>query len=358
MKTIIQVVQHLSPGGIEVMALEMLKLRKKDTRMLIVSLEGQAEIMLRKWSRLESIKDSLIFLNKSEGHSTKTLLALRSLFVKERPIAVHTHHIGPLIYAGLAARICGVKNIIHTEHDAWHLKNMKRRILERNILKLVRPIVIADSKSVKHSFESFIPNVKASVILNGVDTEKFSPGEKKSARLKLDLPTNKTLIGCAGRLEKVKGQHILIRALSKLPSNYCLTFAGSGSEKETLINLVHSLDLHHRVFFLGLQEDMVTFYQALDVFCLPSYNEGMPLAPLEAQSCDIPSVLTAVGGCEESMCPVTGALVPSGSPKAISSAIHHVTRTPPTQSPRDFVVINANARIMTNQYQNLCLSGA
>lgn len=130
MKTIIQVVQHLTPGGIEVMALEILRLKAKETHMIIVSLEGKKEDMLGKWSRLKRFEDNLIFLNKKPGYSLITLTKLLYIFTKHQPIAVLSHHIGPLFYAGLCARLSFVKNIIHTEHDAWHLEDQDRRKLE------------------------------------------------------------------------------------------------------------------------------------------------------------------------------------------------------------------------------------
>ncbi|MBZ4288949.1 hypothetical protein LAN16_24115, partial [Mycobacterium tuberculosis] len=67
---------------------------------------------------------------------------------------VHTHHIGPLLYAGYAARLTGVQTRIHTEHDAWHLQDDKRRHLQALALKAVQPTLVADATRVYNQLRS------------------------------------------------------------------------------------------------------------------------------------------------------------------------------------------------------------
>lgn len=102
---------------------------------------------------------------------------------------------------------------------------------------------------------------------------------------------------------------------------------------------------------------MQRFYQSLNVFCLPSFNEGMPLAPLEAQACNVPCILSNVGGCVEAMCPKSGQLIPAGSPSALSEAILQISSIESELAPRDFVVKHANIKTMTHKYIELCLAG-
>ncbi|MCV5754523.1 glycosyltransferase, partial [Escherichia coli] len=83
---------------------------------------------------------------------------------------------------------------------------------------------------------------------------------------------------------------VLIEAFSHLESHTHLAIAGDGSQREQLEHLVRTLKLEQRVTFLGLVDDMPSFYQSLDLFCLPSLQEGFPLSTLEAQACDIPCV--------------------------------------------------------------------
>jgi len=135
----------------------------------------------------------------------------------------------------------------------------------------------------------------------------------------------------------VKGQKSLILSLSQLPGQYTLHWLGKGSLETELRHLTQSLKLDDRVHFLGRIDEMPTFYQTLDIFCLPSLNEGLPLSPLEAQSCGIASAVTDVGGSAEALCPDSGRLIPAENISAMSSIIHKTLRHPSKTDPRCFV---------------------
>jgi len=350
--TIIQVVQHLSPGGIEVMAMELKKhLKNTDNdRVLIVSLEGDKKEFINKWPKLKNIADDIIFMNKQQGLSFVLVVKLIVLFLKHKADVIHTHHIGPLIYAGLAARFSGVLTLIHTEHDAWHLQNKKRRRIQKLIISLVRPKLVADADAVAKELKTHMGNINVDVIKNGIDTSYFSIGCKSSARIINGLPTNKFLIGSCGRLEKVKGHEFLLRAVAKLNDNVHVALAGDGSLRDQLKNVTKSLGIENRVHFLGHVENMPVFYQALDVFCLPSLNEGMPLAPLEAQACGIPAVVSNVGATGETLYRENSGLVAPGDSENLASALKALLIEKSGSNPREFVKENGNVVSMAKHY--------
>ena len=91
--TILHVVQHLRPGGLEVMALELARRQQLRTPTLVVSLEGTAEEAISAWPRLAAQRDQLVFLDKKPGLSPALVGQLHALFRRLRPAAVHTHHI-------------------------------------------------------------------------------------------------------------------------------------------------------------------------------------------------------------------------------------------------------------------------
>ena len=349
----LQVVQHLSAGGIETMALDLLRYADKNEHMLLISLEGRKEDALTHWPVLRPFSDKLIFFDKQPGWQLKLIWQLRN-WMKQRTInSVHTHHIGPLIYAGIASKFAGVKKLIHTEHDVWHLSNRKRRLLQSILIKLTSPIMVADANIVAKVIKSYWPHLHVQTIHNGIDTERFKPGDSHSARLKLGLPADVTLVGCSGRLEPVKGQKTLIDAFTHLPANVHLAIAGSGSCENQLRQQTKTLGLDKRVHFLGRIDDMPSFYQAIDLFCLPSQKEGMPLAPLEAQACGARAVVTDVGGSAEALCPKTGYLVPANDSEKMAEQLNIALAEKNTQSPRDFVIANGDVRSMAKSYASL-----
>jgi glycosyltransferase involved in cell wall biosynthesis len=322
----------------------------------VVSLEGTVERLRATWPRVASLGDRLHGLDKPPGIDPGTVVRLIRLLREISPMAVHTHHIGPLLYGGLAARLTGVQRLIHTEHDAWHLTTRRRRRLEGWALALLRPHLVADAHVVADALLKVAPRSRPQIVLNGVDTNCFSPGDKMSARLMLGLPETVRLIGTAGRLELVKGQDLLIEALAGLPKDVEIVIAGGGSCRGSLEGQALDLGLGGRVHFLGHIEDTATFYRALDLFCLPSRAEGLPLSLLEAQACGIPAIVTDVGGMREILAPCASCAVAPGDSARLAEALGRMLATTASAhvaDPRPFIVERYDVRNMVDAYRAL-----
>lgn len=116
-------------------------------------------------------------------------------------------------------------------------------------------------------------------------------------------PRNNDLftIGALGRFVPEKGFDYLIRAIRILRNqnyNVKLKLAGDGYLKETLLKLVHDLDLQQDVEFTGWIHDKGTFYNKIDVLCIPSTFETFGIVALEGMSRGVPVVATKTGGLE------------------------------------------------------------
>ncbi len=351
----VHVVQHLKPGGIEALVLEMLRRSTPRDRSIVISLEGDRASAIKAWSKLAPLSRQLLFLDKPSGVSPSTVPKLCRLFKVLQPDVVHTHHIGPLLYAGCAARLSDVACVIHTEHDGWHFDNRKRARLQSLALNVVKPRLVADAQFVAKQLSKRFEYTDLSVIKNGVDCERFKPASQALARQRLGLPLNQILVGCAGRLEFVKGHDVLIHALAKLDPQIHLAIAGIGSQLDNLQELAQSLGVADRIHWLGLVDDMPRFYQSLDLFCLPSRNEGLPLSTLEAQACGITSIATHVGAVSETLCPNSSILVTKENPRALAQAIDTVQKRQTPASPRDFVSRNNDLKQMMDTYKQLAM---
>tara|TARA_Y100001956_G_scaffold82678_2_gene104701 strand:+ start:1266 stop:2357 length:1092 start_codon:yes stop_codon:yes gene_type:complete len=352
-KVIVHVVQHLAPGGLESLALNMLAFSNLNHRILLVSLEGYKADAISKWPKLAKYEKQLLFLSKPQGKSGKTLFQLYKLFRLLKPHCVHTHHIGPILYGAIAARLAGISIRIHTEHDAWHLHSFKQRLIQSFALRVAKPRLVADAQRVSDQLNEYFSYQDLTVIKNGIDCEHFKPGSKPLARQALGLPVNAKIIGSAGRLEEVKGHDVLIKTLPLLSPYVHLVIAGNGSRRAQLETQANALGVANRVTFLGLVEDMPRFYQSLDLFCLPSRSEGFPLSTLEAQACGVKSIATDVGACNETLDPATGVLVPSEDHQHLANAIQQSLYAPITSSPRAFVLAHNDIRQMIHAYNTL-----
>jgi len=157
----------------------------------------------------------------------------------------------------------------------------------------------------------------------GVDAALFRPGDALVARLALQLPADRRLVGIIATLRSWKGHSYLVEALAQLPEDVSLVIVGQGPGWDPLHSQVADLGLQARVIFAGDQRDVVPWFQALDVFALPSYaNEGVPQAILQAMACARPIVSTAVGAIPEVLEDgVNGLVVPTRDPAALAQAI-------------------------------------
>lgn len=351
MATTIHIVQRMAPGGIESIVLDLARL---DPETRVISLEGSRQSLIESWPSLSALGDRLEALAKSDGWQPRIWLALDRLFRQHRPSAVITHHIGPLVYAGIAAMAAGISRRIHVEHDGWHYAAPRRRLLARMVDRLVAPRRVAVSHVTATQVAGALGTIGQTVIPNGVDLDRFRPGDSLAARVEFGLPREAFLIGCIGRLERVKGQDVLIRTLARLDTRCHLVLAGEGSERANLEALAKVWGMADRVTFLGQVNRPERLYPAFDLFCLPSRAEGFPRSLIEAQACGIPVVATDVGGSREAVCPQTGRLVPSENEDELAAAITETLAFgPPSLSPRAFVDPAFSNALMLDRYRAL-----
>jgi colanic acid/amylovoran biosynthesis glycosyltransferase len=160
---------------------------------------------------------------------------------------------------------------------------------------------------------------KMHVVRLGVDPEEFKPAIR-TANARLEIL-------CVGRLVPAKGQHILLRAFSRLHAKghaIHLTFVGSGPDLPSLKREVAEDGLEGSVTFLGaLNHDETRRRLAeADIFALASFAEGVPVALMEAMAMGIPCVSTCVAGIPELIQnDRDGLLVPASSVEDLASAI-------------------------------------
>lgn len=332
--TTVHVVQRLSPGGIETIVLDLV--RDDPTHTCVISLEGTTAELLAAWPALASIDGKFEGLARKPGLRPRLAFALARRLRALSPRAVFLHHIGPLIYGSIAARIAGRPAVFHVEHDVWHYDAPRRRMLLATMERALPTAHVAVSDQAAAAMRKMLPHAAISVIPNGVDLERFRPRSRSVARARFGLDLDRPIVGTAGRLVPVKGQDILIAALPLLPEPVEIVIAGDGPERRRLETLAETLGVAHRTRFLGHIDEIEALLPAFDVFCLPSRNEGMPRSLLEAQASGLPVVATAVGAVREVVCAETGRIVPADDSIALAGAIVDILARPRSASPRAF----------------------
>jgi glycosyltransferase involved in cell wall biosynthesis len=205
---------------------------------------------------------------------------------------------------------------------------------------------------------------KITVHYTGLDRDRFRPYEHTQLRRQLSgelgfaMPDNAPLLACVGALIERKGQDIAIRALADIPGAR-LVLIGKGEEEARLRALATREGVAERVLFAGsLDHDMMPLIlSAADVMVLPTRNEGLANAWVEALACGTPVVTCDVGGARELIASdVAGRLV-ERSPEAVAAGINAILGNPP---PRELVAAladrfswDANAAELAAHYERL-----
>jgi glycosyltransferase involved in cell wall biosynthesis len=157
-------------------------------------------------------------------------------------------------------------------------------------------IVVAKCQREVEMIRAVDGRVEVSLVANGVDLATFRPADA--------IPDNGPLrLLCVARLIERKGQHHLIEAVKRLTKSgidVTLDLVGTGDAKPANEVQVQALEIGDRVRFVGYirREEIAAHYAAAHVFVLPSYNEGMSVATLEAMAAGLPVVVTRTGGAE------------------------------------------------------------
>jgi glycosyltransferase involved in cell wall biosynthesis len=142
------------------------------------------------------------------------------------------------------------------------------------------------------------------VVPNGIDADLFRPRRKPELRAELGLPDGRLLVS-VGRLSRVKGMDVAIRALGSLATLHDdarLVLVGRGEEEPALRALADELGVATRVVFAGPQppERVAAYLAAADLFLFPTTREeAAPLVLPQAMACGLPVVASRIGGIPE-----------------------------------------------------------
>ncbi len=291
---------------------------------LCLSSSGESEQLLPKGARVLS-------LGKSDGNSVAFLWRLSRILSSLRPDVVHTRN-----WSGMdgiiAARLAGCRKVVHGEHG-WGMDDPygldRKRVNVRKFLSRWVCEYTCVSKRIEEWLQAVIcSRRRVNQIYNGVDPAKYRLCENgKRIRLEIGIPANAFIVGVVGRLDPIKDHPTLFKAIADVLESTPetrLVVIGDGSERHALEAIAPE-----GTIFLGNRSDVPEILGALDVFVLPSLNEGISNTILEAMAAGLPVVATRVGGnAELVMHGYTGALVEPKDDRALGEAILSYLRAP------------------------------
>ena len=273
----------------------------------------------------------------------------------EKYDAIHSHY----WISGKVAMPAAAKlriPLIHTMHTMARVKNLNLaegespepmiRVQGETQVAAAAQALIANTDSEAASLVSLYDACPDTVhVVNpGVDLFTFTPGTgRKAAREQIGTPADALIVTFVGRIQPHKGPEVLIRATSELVKHspqmrpqLIVNIIGGASganteEVERLKELATWLNIDDVIHFAPPvpRADLVHWYRAADLVCVPSYSESFGLVALEAQACGTPVVATAIGGLRTAVADgISGVLVDGHDPKAWSSVIARLLHEP------------------------------
>ena len=209
--------------------------------------------------------------------------------------------------------------------------------IEETIMEEADAIVVSTNQEVQDLARLYgTSGHNVSVVPAGVDIEVFCPTDRYEARRALGL-TGQNIVLYVGRIEPLKGLDILIGAVACIEdiSDISLVVVGGSpgvdSEIGRLKALSHELGIADRVTFTGAvsHAKLPQYYNAADVFVLPSHHESFGLVALEAMACGTPVVASRVGGLTSFISDgLTGYLIPWRCPEPFARRIETLLLNP------------------------------
>ncbi len=254
---------------------------------------------------------------------SSTIGVMRSIRfgVRDRPSVVYVHNAGDVPVALAIGRMVGAPVVAHL-HLPPPIK--QPRWLDAALRRADEVIVPSDDTSVRWSRRSSLRADRLSTIPTGIDLERFHPrpdSERGSIRAGIGVRPAEKMILYVGRVERIKGVHVLLEAVHDLPTDAKVVVCGGATEPGYEQELMQA---GGNTLFLGRRSDIPELMAAADLLVMPSdWLETQGLVVHESMASGTPVVASDIGGLTASMGGFPNQLVKPADPVALSRAIEH-----------------------------------
>ncbi len=260
---------------------------------------------------------------------TSGIFKIRRILQRGKFDVVNTHSRQDTIIAAPAARLAKTPLIVRTRHLASRVNSLLTYTWLPHCVTTV-------SKYVRQQLiDRGVPAARVESIYTPVVLEQ--PVEHSTLRQELGLKDTDVIVGCVAVLRPNKGHRALLDAIAPLmeihPDLHLVIVGGGSPVFEQLVEKIEELKLSSRIHLLGTRRDVPNLLAGFDLFCLPTRQEAMGTAFVEAAASGLPVIGTDVGGVGEMLVnEQTGILVPLDDLQALRTALARLIENPPLRA--------------------------
>ncbi len=296
-------------GGGEISFLHLVRTITKGAYSLVVYVPGRGEIS----EKLKSEGLSVKVIDLPRIRTIKFWRVLNAEFRLYKQLSadkIDLMHVN----GSRACIYCVVAGLLRRRPVIWHVRETKQdlRLIDGMLTRFCSRIICVSKAVLEKRLAAYKVQIqnKTDIVYNGVDPDIFCPSQQNRELTRKQLGvTNECLFGIIGNFTSLKGQHEFVQALAlvlRQPSGLKMKalLVGKSNDviyREHLEQLVETLGLSNVIVFKDFTNVIVPYYQALDVFVLPSRREGFSRALIEAMAVGLPVIASRIDEIAEAV---------------------------------------------------------
>lgn len=282
----------------------------------------------------------LFFVPKVKRFDFATMRRIGRIIKENQIQVVNAHHFLSMVYSFYGAKIVNNAKLVYTEHSEWEIQGISGKwlVAGKKLLRYSDAVVGISSKVTDCLQETFnLPATKAYAIPNGVDCSLFFvPQDKKHYKVKYGFDNKDIVLGIVANLKKNKNHIFLLKSFRNLlqqNKKLKLLIIGQGfkddpeGSEDDIQTFIRETAIDDNVLLMGGRSDVPDLLKTMDIFCLVSYREGLPISLTEAMATGLPVIGTDVEGIQDVIVPnKNGFLVPLNGEEELTEVLYQLIK--------------------------------
>lgn len=292
---VVHFVNGLNNGGVEAVILNYFSNIDLESYELHIVTQGQSDKnCLKKFKDLGFIVHCV---TRKKESILKNMSEIYKILRTNKFDILHTHMTATNLFPLFLGWLCRIKVRINHSHLQIKDMNITTKIYcKLSLIFTTHKFSCGKAAAISSFGIKSVNNEEVFILNNAISLENFRYNDIIRSDMRKQLQIEDNLVLCnIGRLEEQKNQKFLIDIFQEIcmkNKKVCLLIIGKGVLEHELKESVKKLNLEDKIRFLGTRNDIDKIYQAIDIFLLPSINEGLPVVCIESQASGVKTIVS------------------------------------------------------------------